>query len=105
MAQRRDTICALASGPPPAAIATLRLSGPDVRSIISKSLSKSALEPRRATLVELRSETGSTIDEGLAVFMPGPASYTGEDTLEITLHGGRMIIELAHKSFMSDGAR
>ena len=105
MAQRRDTICALASGPPPAAIATLRLSGPDVRSIISKSLSKSALEPRRATLVELRSETGSTIDEGLAVFMTGPASYTGEDTLEITLHGGRMIIELALKSFMSAGAR
>ncbi|GAB5456863.1 MAG: tRNA uridine-5-carboxymethylaminomethyl(34) synthesis GTPase MnmE [Henriciella sp.] len=105
MTLRRDTICALASGPPPAAIATLRLSGPDVRSIITKRLSKSALEPRRATLVELRSETGSTVDEGLAVFMPGPASYTGEDTLEITLHGGRMIIELALKSLMSAGAR
>lgn len=105
MTLRRDTICALASGPPPAAIATLRLSGPDVRPIITKRLSKSALEPRRATLVELRSETGRTIDEGLAVFMPGPASYTGEDTLEITLHGGRMIIELALKSLMSAGAR
>lgn len=105
MTLRRDTICALASGPPPAAIATLRLSGPDVRPIITKRLSKSVLEPRRATLVELRSETGSTVDEGLAVFMPGPASYTGEDTLEITLHGGRMIVELALKSLMSAGAR
>ena len=105
MTLRRDTICALASGPPPAAIATLRLSGPDVRSIIEKRLSKPSLTPRRATLVEVRSDDGAVIDEGLAVFMPGPASYTGEDTLEITLHGGRMIIELALKAFMSAGAR
>ena len=105
MTLRRDTICALASGPPPAAIATLRISGPDVRSIIEKRLSKPSLTPRRATLVEVRSDDGAVIDEGLAVFMPGPASYTGEDTLEITLHGGRMIIELALKAFMSAGAR
>lgn len=105
MTLRRDTICALASGPPPAAIATLRLSGPDVRSIIEKRLSKPSLTPRRATLVEVRSEDDAVVDEGLAVFMPGPASYTGEDTLEITLHGGRMIIELALKAFMSAGAR
>ena len=105
MAQSRDTICALASGPPPAAIATLRLSGPDVREIIGKRLSKPSLQPRRATLVELFSESGTAIDEGLAVFMPGPASYTGEDTLEITLHGGRMIVELALKSLMAAGAR
>lgn len=105
MTQSRDTICALASGPPPAAIATLRLSGPDVQSIIGKRLSKPALTPRRAMLVELFSESGETIDKGLAVFMPGPGSYTGEDTLEITLHGGRMIIELALKSLMSAGAR
>ncbi len=105
MTLRRDTICALASGPPPAAIATLRISGPDVRSIIEKRLSKPSLTPRRATLVEVRSDDGAVIDEGLAVLMPGPASYTGEDTLEITLHGGRMIIELALKAFMSAGAR
>lgn len=105
MTLRRDTICALASGPPPAAIATLRLSGSDVRSIIEKRLSKPSLTPRRATLVEVRSEDDAVVDEGLAVFMPGPASYTGEDTLEITLHGGRMIIELALKAFMSAGAR
>ncbi|MEL6693588.1 MAG: tRNA uridine-5-carboxymethylaminomethyl(34) synthesis GTPase MnmE, partial [Pseudomonadota bacterium] len=105
MAQSRDTICALASGPPPAAIATLRVSGPDVRTIISKRFSKPSLEPRHATLVEIRSETGAVIDEGLAIFMPGPASYTGEDTLEITLHGGRMIIELALNALMSAGAR
>ncbi len=65
----------------------------------------SRLKPRHATLVDLVSETGERIDSGLAVYMPGPASYTGEDTLEISLHGGRMITELALKSIMSAGAR
>ena len=105
MTLRRDTICALASGPPPAAIATLRISGPDVRAIISKRLSQSSLTPRHATLVSLTDEASNAIDEGLAVFMPGPASYTGEDTLELTLHGGRIIIESALKSFLSAGVR
>ncbi len=105
MAIRRDTICALASGLPPAAISTLRISGPSVIDIAQRRLSVTPLKPRHATLVDLRAETGETIDSGLAVFMPGPASYTGEDTLEISLHGGRMITELALKSIMSAGAR
>ena len=105
MALRRDTICALASGPPPAAIATLRVSGPDVRSLISKRLSVSDLKPRHATLVDLFDESRDVVDSGLAVFMPGPASYTGEDTLEISLHGGRIITELALTSIMDAGAR
>ncbi|MEL6826282.1 MAG: tRNA uridine-5-carboxymethylaminomethyl(34) synthesis GTPase MnmE [Pseudomonadota bacterium] len=105
MALRRDTICALASGPPPAAIATLRVSGPDVRSLISKRLSVFGLKPRHATLVDLLDESRGVVDSGLAIFMPGPASYTGEDTLEISLHGGRIITELALKSIMDAGAR
>lgn len=105
MAQRRDTICALASGPPPAAITVLRVSGPDVRAIIAARFSKSELKPRHATLVDIHRETGGVIDTGLAIFMPGPASYTGEDTLEISLHGGRVITELALQAIMSAGAR
>ncbi|MCR9079298.1 MAG: tRNA uridine-5-carboxymethylaminomethyl(34) synthesis GTPase MnmE [Hyphomonadaceae bacterium] len=105
MAMRRDTICALASGHPPAAISVIRVSGPETTSIIAERLSVSQLKPRHATLVELRSESGDQIDSGLAVFMLGPASYTGEDTLEISLHGGRMITELALQSIMSAGAR
>ena len=105
MALSRDTICALASGPPPAAIATLRVSGPGVRSIISARLSKPELKPRHATLVDLLSASRDVIDSGLAIFMPGRASYTGEDTLEISLHGGRIIVELALESIMAAGAR
>lgn len=102
---RRDTICALASGHPPAAISVIRVSGPDTNAIIAQRLSAPKLKPRHATLVELRSATGDQIDSGLATFMPGPASYTGEDTLEISLHGGRMIAELALQSIMTAGAR
>lgn len=105
MAIRRDTICALASGLPPAAISVIRVSGPAVIDITERRLSVTKLKPRHATLVELHSGDGDLIDSGLATFMPGPASYTGEDTLEITLHGGRMITELALKSIMSAGAR
>ncbi|MEL6726194.1 MAG: tRNA uridine-5-carboxymethylaminomethyl(34) synthesis GTPase MnmE [Pseudomonadota bacterium] len=105
MALRRDTICALATGQPPAAIATLRISGPQTRAIISNLISSSGLEARRATLVTLRTEQGDLVDRGLAVFMPGPGSYTGEDTLELSLHGGRVITEKALNSIMSAGAR
>lgn len=105
MALRRDTICALASGPPPAAIATLRVSGPLTTKIIEKCLLKQGLDPRRATLVDLVSKAGTLVDSGLAVYMPGPASYTGEDTLELSLHGGRYIVETALKVIMDAGAR
>lgn len=105
MVLRRDTICALASGPPPAAISILRISGPGVLNIIPSILSRDKLQPRFATLTDIVSSTGDLIDTGLATFMPGPASYTGEDTLEISLHGGRIITELALKSVMIAGAR
>ena len=105
MTIRRDTICALASGLPPSAISVIRVSGPATAEIIESRLSIPKLKPRHATLVDLRSESGALIDAGLAVHMPGPASYTGEDTLEISLHGGRMITELALQSIMSAGAR
>lgn len=105
MTLRRDTICALASGPPPAAIAVLRISGPGVLDIIQSCLLLNALRPRHATLVDVRDQSGKIIDTGLAIFMPGPASYTGEDTLEVSLHGGRIITERALTAFMSAGAR
>lgn len=105
MTLRRDTICALASGLPPSAISIIRISGPAVTDIAERTLSKSSLKPRHATLVDLHGADGRKVDSGLAVYMPGPASYTGEDTLEISLHGGRMITELALQAIMSAGAR
>ncbi len=93
MNNARDTICALASGAPPSAIAIVRISGPKVRDICGAVLARGLPQPRKATFEKFRDSNGSTIDEGLAVFMPGPASYTGEDTAEFYLHGGAAVIE------------
>ena len=105
MSVRRDTICALTSGPSPSAIAVIRISGPGTRTIIENCLSVSQLKPRHASLVDITSSDGALIDTGLATFMPGPASYTGEDTLELSVHGGRIITALTLTAIMSAGAR
>lgn len=89
----RDTICALASGAPPAAIAVLRLSGPRVSWLAAQHLDCGIPEARHATLTNVRDACGALIDRGLALFMSGPGSYTGEDTLELYLHGGAAVIE------------
>jgi tRNA modification GTPase len=91
----RDTICALASGQPPAAICIIRLSGDRIWKLAGALLDCGLPEPRRATLTRFRDEDGHLIDEGLVVFMPGPHSYTGEDTLELYLHGGSAVINHA----------
>ncbi|KCZ91766.1 tRNA uridine-5-carboxymethylaminomethyl(34) synthesis GTPase MnmE [Hyphomonas johnsonii] len=88
----RDTICALASGAPPAAIAILRLSGPQVRMLAEQHLACGVPAPRHATLTDMTDADGALVDRGLAVFMPGPGSYTSEDTLELYLHGGAAVI-------------
>ena len=101
----RDTICALATGTPPSAIAVLRLCGPAVRAIAETVLKRGLPPARVARLDTLVDPTGQEIDTGLMVFMPGPASYTGEDTLELSLHGGRVVTELALKTLIASGAR
>jgi tRNA modification GTPase len=87
-----DTIFALSSGRPPAAIAVVRISGPRARHAL-EALTGRVPEPRRAALARVRdSESGEVLDEALALFFPGPKSETGEDTAELQLHGGRAVI-------------
>ena len=95
MGTARDTICALASGPPPSAIAIIRVSGPKVRDICTKIPERGLPGPRRAVFGKFFDSSGTIIDEGLILFMPGPASYTGEDTAEFYLHGGSAVIDHA----------
>jgi len=88
----RETIFALSSGPPPAAVAVIRISGPSARFGL-ETLIRRLPEPRRASLAKLRDpETGDVLDEGLALWFPGPRSETGEDMVELHLHGGRAVI-------------
>lgn len=85
-----DTIFALSSGGPPAAVAIVRISGPRVEAAL-EALAGRLPEPRVATLATLRIG-GDTLDRALVLRFPGPHSATGEDVAELHLHGGRAVV-------------
>ena len=88
----RDTIFALSSGRPPAAIAVVRISGPGAGEAL-KQLTGKLPAPREAALARVRDPaSGATIDQALVLWFPAPASYTGEDVVELHLHGCRALI-------------
>jgi tRNA modification GTPase len=92
MLPARDTIFALSSGRPPAAIAVVRISGPRAGAAL-KALIGRVPEPRQAALARVRDpKNGEAIDEALVLWFPGPGSETGEDIAELQLHGGRAVI-------------
>src|SRR3984893_6803380 len=92
MASDQDTIFALSSGRPPAAIAVVRVSGPQAGAALRALIGKIP-EPRQAALARVRDpHSGEVIDEALALWFPGPRSETGEDTAELQLHGGRAAV-------------
>jgi tRNA modification GTPase len=98
MSDPRDTIFALSSGRLPAAIAIVRVSGPQAKDAIV-SLAGRVPEPRRAALLRLRSGgtsgkdlDGEPIDDAVVLWFPGPRSETGEDTAEFQLHGGPAVV-------------
>lgn len=97
----RDTICALASGPPPSAIAIIRISGPAVPEIGKTLLGSGLPEPKRACLTYIYDSEGAKIDQGIALYAMAPYSYTGEDTLELNLHGGPAVIDHALRALTS----
>jgi tRNA modification GTPase len=86
-----DTIFALSSGSPPAAIAVIRISGPHAGGAL-EALGGSLPQPRRAALRTLRASDGGVLDQALALWLPGPASATGEDCAELHCHGGRAVV-------------
>jgi len=89
-----QTIYALSSGPGLAGIAVIRTSGMSSAAVL-ETLSGRDLPPaRRATRVRLTDpHTGETLDHGLALWFPRPASFTGEDMAEFHIHGGRAVID------------
>jgi tRNA modification GTPase len=87
-----DTIFAVSSGAPPAAIAVLRLSGPATRATLA-AIAGMVPPPRQAVLRGLRDPAdGELLDRALLLFFPGPHSATGEDIAELHLHGGRAVV-------------
>ena len=70
----------------------IRISGPHARAALEKTIGR-VPEPRRATLAKVRDPaSGEVIDEGLALWFPGPKSETGEDMAELQVHGSRAVI-------------
>ncbi len=86
-----ETIFALSSGAPPAAIAVVRISGPRAGDAL-RALAGKLPAPRRATSVILRDASGEVLDRALTLWLPGPATATGEDIAELHCHGGRAVI-------------
>jgi tRNA modification GTPase len=102
----RDTIFALSSGRPPAAISVIRISGARAQAAAG-ALAGSLPNPRAAAVRELRHPvSGELLDEALVVRFDGPASSTGEDVVELQCHGGRAVVDALLKALGEiDGLR
>jgi tRNA modification GTPase len=92
-----DTIFALSSGAPPAAVALIRVSGPSAEVALG-ALTGRTLPPRKAVTVTLRDAAGRILDRALALWLPAPTTATGEDTLELHCHGGRAVVAAVEKA-------
>ncbi|MBS3997253.1 MAG: tRNA uridine-5-carboxymethylaminomethyl(34) synthesis GTPase MnmE [Hydrogenophaga sp.] len=89
----RDPIAAIATAPGRGAVGIVRVSGKGIASFVQALLGRT-LRPREATYLPLPDEHGQPIDHGLALWFPGPHSYTGEDVLELQGHGGPVVLQL-----------
>ena len=88
-----DTIIALASGSGRAGVAVVRVSGPGALGVLSHFSDEKVPSPRRAAVRLLHDSDRQFLDEAIVLWMPGPNSFTGEDTVEFHLHGGPAIVE------------
>ena len=101
-----DTIFALSSGRPPAAVAVVRVCGPQAGRALQRLIGR-VPPPRHAALARVRDPaSGEVIDEALALWFPGPRSETGEDMAELQLHGGHAVIAAVLEALASiEGCR
>ncbi len=97
-----DSIVAIATAPGRGAIGVIRVSGPASR-MVMMALCGRELHPRQATHLPFLDDQGAPIDDGLAIFFPGPHSYTGEDVLELQGHGGPGVLGLLLSRCLSVG--
>lgn len=87
----RDTIAAIATAPGAGGVGIVRMSGMRSREI-AEAICGRTLTPRHAHHVHFRDETGDTLDDGIALYFAAPASYTGEDVVELQAHGSPAVL-------------
>lgn len=88
----RDTIAAVATAPGAGGVGIVRVSGPGARKI-GEGICARRLTPRHAHHVRFLDADGTTLDDGIALYFAGPASYTGEDVVELQAHGGPALLQ------------
>ncbi|MEX0952011.1 MAG: tRNA uridine-5-carboxymethylaminomethyl(34) synthesis GTPase MnmE [Gammaproteobacteria bacterium] len=99
-----DTIVAIATPPGRGGIGILRCSGPAVKNI-AEALTGSLPAPRFAHYTSFRDPAGILLDQGIVLYFPAPASYTGEDVLELQGHGGTAVLQQLQTAAIAAGAR
>ncbi|EJD6581151.1 MULTISPECIES: tRNA uridine-5-carboxymethylaminomethyl(34) synthesis GTPase MnmE [Providencia] len=103
--QINDTIVAQATPPGRGGVGILRISGPKAALVAETVLGKLP-KPRYADYLPFRDVEGSVLDQGIALYFPGPNSFTGEDVLELQGHGGPVILDLLLRRILTiDGIR
>jgi tRNA modification GTPase len=90
---RKIPIVAIATAPGKAGVGIIRISGEGLQEL-AFAITNTRLQPRKATLVELRNQDGRIIDSCLAIYFLAPHSFTGEDVLELQCHGGPQLLDL-----------
>jgi tRNA modification GTPase len=102
-----DTIAAIATAPGRGAIAIVRMSGPDATRVASRVITGFSTDTSRIVhLTSVRHPTeGAVLDEALVTLFRGPHSYTGEDLVEISVHGGSVVPALVLSALLAAGAR
>ena len=93
LTDRQSPIVAIATAPGRGAVGIVRVSGRGLLPL-AQALCGRALAPRQASYGPFRAADGQPIDHGLALYFPGPHSYTGEDVLELQAHGGPVVLQL-----------
>jgi tRNA modification GTPase len=99
-----DTIAAIATAHGRGAVGVIRVSGPQVPRIAAEILG-ALPKPRRAHLAHFLDGNGNSLDQGLALYFPAPASYTGEPILELQGHGGALIVDVLLQRLLDLGCR
>lgn len=93
LARHQEPIAAIATAPGRGAVGIVRISGRGLGALV-QALCGRTLIPRHATYLPLRDAAGEPLDHGLAIYFPAPHSYTGEDVLELQVHGGQVVLQL-----------
>ena len=104
MLKNTDTIAAIATASGRGGIGIIRISG-SATTVICEQILGEKIPARQACLKNFKQHDESHIDSGLALFFKGPASYTGEDTLELQGHGGSVVLDMVLKRVLELGAR